>query len=307
LLTENRERLFRRLQAIAYEDVGLADIQTVAVVSGCLVSKKMRRDFGGDAVVTDYLIRKLVAARKSRAADDLLMSMETWPDLAADRIRFAKMSNARLCEIVLGCPSLDRRALALWFLVGTRRCPSSYLPARKGDVDLAFSTLADLGVSPSLVEITREGFTKTSAMLSPFVALLSLENGVTATPVANDPTPVETSVRGVPSWAFDTYTRPGRKSLGQLLKSDARLSEWADTHLPRNGRVGVMGELLFRAEGQWLKGRADGPLAVNLRDRWQSDCLGVPRQAAYEGVDAMSSALPTLNSIRQHLIEEAQI
>lgn len=281
LLNENRERLFRRLQAIAYEDVGLADIHTVAVavVSGCLASKKIRRDLGGDVAVTDYLIRKLVAARKSRAADDLLMSMETWPELSADRARFATMGDTRLREIVLGCPSLDRRALALWFLIGTRRCPSPHLPSRSGNVDLAFSTLADLGVSPSLIEITREGFTKTSAMLSPFVALLSLENGVTGNPVANDPTPVETSVRGVPSWAFDTYTRPGRTALRRLLKADAGLSEWADAHLPRNGRVSVMGELLFRVEGQCLANRVDGTLAHRLRCRWNNECLAVSVEA----------------------------
>ena len=116
LLEAKREHLLRRLNVIAAEDIGMADIETVAITATCLTSAKVRRDLGGDAVVTDYLIRRMVDARKSRAADDLLMSLERLPDLAEDRARFAAMSDDHLRQIVLGCPSLDRKALALWYL-----------------------------------------------------------------------------------------------------------------------------------------------------------------------------------------------
>ena len=104
LLEVKRERLFRRLNAIASEDIGLADIQTVAVVSACLASKKNPPGPGGDEVVTDYLIGKMCAAQKNRAADDLLMALETWPGLAGDRIRFATMTNNRLRTDRSGLP-----------------------------------------------------------------------------------------------------------------------------------------------------------------------------------------------------------
>ena len=64
----------------------------MGITAACLASAKVRRDLGGDVVVTDYLIRRMVDARKSRAADDLLMSLERLPDLAEDRPRFAAMS-----------------------------------------------------------------------------------------------------------------------------------------------------------------------------------------------------------------------
>jgi len=304
LLEVKKEHLFRRLNAIAAEDIGIADIQTLAITAACLTSAKVRRDLGGEAVVTDYLIRRMVEARKSRAADDLLMSVERWPGLSEDRARFFGMSDDRLRQIVLGCPSLDRKALALWYLVGTARCPSQYLPTRSGNPALAFDTLADLGVAPTLIGIARENFTKTVTILAPFVALLSLENGVVAMGVVDDPTPVETRIDGVPSWALDMYTRPGRAALGRLLTRHAGMASWAETLLPPTSRVQVTGELLFQLEGQCLHRHAVGPLGAALRDRWRTECSGLSADALASGLEALQEAVPMLNAIRADVVKE---
>lgn len=304
LLEAKREHLFRRLNAIAAEDIGMADIQTVAITAACLTSAKVRRDLGGEAVVTDYLIRRMVDARKSRAADDLLMTVERWPGLGPDRARFLGMTDDRLRQIVLGCPSLDRKALALWYLIGTARCPSQHLPTRAGNPALAFETLAEAGVAPTLLAIVRENFTKTVTMLAPFVALLSLENGVVATGVADDPTPVETRIDGVPSWAFDMYTRPGRAALGRLILRNAGLVTWAGAFLPRTDRVRAAGELLFRLEGQCLHRHASGPLSASLRQRWETDCAGMTPEALAFGMAALRDAMPELNAIRAQVVAE---
>lgn len=304
LLEAKREHLLRRLNIIAAEDIGMADIETVGITAACLASAKVRRDLGGDAVVTNYLIWRMVDARKSRASDDLLMSLERLPDLAEDRARFAAMSDERLRQIVLGCPSLDRKALALWYLVGTARCQSDHLPTRKGNPNLAFDTLAELGAAPTMVQIAQANFTKTSAMLAPFVALLSLENDVIATGVQDDPTPVETRINGVPSYAFDMYTRPGRAALGRLLLRNAGMASWAGAFLPRANRVQVAGELLFRIEGQCLNRRASGPLSDKLRERWHWECSGLSRDALEFGLAALKDAMPELNAIRAEVVRE---
>jgi hypothetical protein len=304
LLEVKREHLFRRLNAIAAEDIGMADIQTVAITAACLSSAKVRRDLGGETLVTDYLIRRMVDARKSRAADDLLMTIERWPGLGADRARFLSMPDDRLRQIILGCPSIDRKALALWYLIGTARCPSQHLPTRAGNPALAFETLGDLGVAPTLLAIARENFTKTVTMLAPFVALLSLENEVVATRVWDDPTPVETQIEGIPSWAFDMYTRPGRAALGRLLKRNAGLMTWAERFLPWSGRVQRTGELLFSMEGQCLKRNAAGPLSVALREQWMTECSGLAAEPLVEGQTALKQAIPELNAIRAQVVAE---
>lgn len=282
----------------------MGDIQTVGITAACLASTKVRRDLGGDAIVTDYLISRMVDARKSRAADDLLMIVERWPDLAEDRARFSMMTNDRLRQIVLGCPALERKALALWLLIGTARCPSPHLPNRKGDPILAFDTLADLGVAPTLLTIAQENFTKTVNILSPFVALLSLQNGVVSTGVANDSTPVEIHINGVPSWAFDMYTRPGRAALGRLILKHAGMAAWSGAFLPRMNRVQVASELLFRLEGQCLNRRAVGPLSNELQQRWERECAGLTPDGLAFGLEALAEAMPMLNTIRAQVVAE---
>jgi hypothetical protein len=307
LLAVKREHLFRRLNAIAAEDIGLADIQTVGITAACLSSAKVRRELGGDEVVTDYLIRRMVKARKSRSADDLLMIIERLPGLVDDRVSFSKMSNDRLRQIVLGCPLLDRKALALWYLVGTARCPSPHLLARKGDPVMAFAALADLGVAPTFLAITQENFTKTANMLAPLLSLLSLQDGVVATGVTDDSTPVETQIQGVPSWAFDMYTRPGRAALGRLLKQEAGMVVWSNDFLPRSNRVQVVGELLFRLEGQCLARRVAGPLGAALSDRWERECSDMTHEALAVGLEALQRAMPTLNIIRANIVAEGVV
>lgn len=302
LLAVNGNTLLRRLNAIAAEDIGLADIHTVGIAAACLARKTIRRQLGGDAVVTDYLIRRMCDARKSRAADDLLMAIETWPNLSDDRTCFAEMSNNRLRSIVLGCPDLDRKALALWYLVGTRRCHSDHLTYRIGDPEQAFQTLSELGVAPTLVAIAKENFTKTQSMLPPFVALLSLENGIVATGVRDDQTPVEDFIGDVPSWALDQYTRPGKLALRRLCSEEAGMVDWLHAHVPARSRVKVVGELLFRIEGQCLSRCADGPLSLKLRERWVGECLKLSPEATRSGMDAMLVAIPTLNQIRRDVL-----
>lgn len=244
----------------------------------------------------------MVDAPKSRAADDLLMAVERWPGLNEDRTRFAVMTDDRLRQIILGCPSLDRKALALWYLIGTKRCQSSHLSMRIGNPNFAFETMAEMGVAPTKLQIIKENFTKTANMLSPFVALLSLENGVVATGLQDDPTPVETRINGVPSWAFDMYTRPGRAALGRLLLRNAGMAAWA--FLPRTGRIQIAGELLFRLEGQCLRRRAVGPVSTALQKRWEFGCSGLSVDALGFGMAALQDAMPELNAIRAEIVAE---
>lgn len=307
LLEVKRDTLLRRLNAIAAEDIGLADIQTVAITAACLKSARVRRDLGGEAVVTDYLIRRMCAARKSRSADDLLMTVERLPELASDRIRFAKMSDLRLRQIILGCPKLELKALALWYLFGTKRCASDHLLFRKGNPDMAWDTLAELGIAPTMLQICRENFTKTVTMLAPYMSLLSLQNNVVSDRVHSDTTPVETVIKGVPSWGYDMYTRSGRAALNRLLHVNAGLASWAACYLPRHGRVQILGELLFRVEGQCLYQRADGSLGAEMQGRWEQRCVGVSTEVVNYGMTALRSGLPDLNAIRAEIAEEGMI
>src|SRR3974377_429433 len=55
-LTGSPERLWRRLACIAFEDVGLADIDTVATVTAAVTGKKFREFLGGEWSTASFLV-----------------------------------------------------------------------------------------------------------------------------------------------------------------------------------------------------------------------------------------------------------
>ena len=101
LLRDAPDRLWRRLGVIGFEDVGLGSLPTLGLTVAALRGKRFRLAVGGDWLVASLIVTELCAARKSRAADELLMAIETLPHLAEQRRDFACMTNARLRLLAL--------------------------------------------------------------------------------------------------------------------------------------------------------------------------------------------------------------
>jgi MgsA AAA+ ATPase C terminal len=124
LLHASPERLWRRLGCIAVEDVGVADLDIVAVVTTALAGKRCRENLGGEWHVASCIVSRMVQAPKCRAADDLLLAAENHPDFEDTRLAFAFRSTDDLIQIVTGADPLPIRALAAWYALGTDRRPS---------------------------------------------------------------------------------------------------------------------------------------------------------------------------------------
>jgi len=99
LLTGSPERLWRRLACIAFEDVGLADIDTVATVTAAVVGKKFHEFLGGEWSTASFLVSKMADAPKCRAADDLLLAAESHPNFEDARLQFTFCSTEDLIRI----------------------------------------------------------------------------------------------------------------------------------------------------------------------------------------------------------------
>ena len=172
LLHVSPERLWRRCGCIAFEDVGVADLDTVAVVTAALSGKRYRENLGGEWRVASRIVSTMVHSQKCRAADDLLLAAENHPDFEDTRLAFAFRSRDDLVHIATGADPLPIRALATWFAIGTDRRLSPRLPSRQGDPKAIFNALCETDIPIAAVEVTREGFRKTGEVLCPFVALL---------------------------------------------------------------------------------------------------------------------------------------
>lgn len=299
LLHQDPERLWRRAGIIAFEDIGVADLNTVGMVTAALAGKRVRQSLGGEWAVAAAITRAMAKARKNRAADDLLCLLDSWPALNDNRQRLAPLLMSRLRLITLTTELLPLRALALRMIIADRRLD----PPRRGSTDIAFDILDELGVAPTTLAIAREGYRRTGEVLAPLVALLSLENGI-KDDRHQDPLPPEVMIGGLPSWTFDMFTREGRSALGKLLATDPAIGDWARTNLPPTGRVEFLAQALFRVESGLCLNRVDGPTSDKLRDSMNRECMGLPPALAVDLMVMMRGAIPALNIARRDVMKE---
>jgi hypothetical protein len=129
LLRVSPERLWRRCGCVAFEDVGVADLDTVAIVTASLAGKRIRATLGGEWRAASYIVTRMVHAPKCRAADDLLLAAENHPAYERARFDFASRTTADLIGIATGSAPLPIRALALWYGIGTACSVPGRLPA----------------------------------------------------------------------------------------------------------------------------------------------------------------------------------
>ena len=302
LLRDASERLWRRLGGIAFEDVGLGCLPVVGLTCVALQSKRLRADLGGDWAVASLVVQALCEAPKSRASDDLLMCLETLPDIRQKKNELVTFGNPRLRLVALHDDSVHVRAFALLFLLGTDR-PGGKLPPRRGEPSLAFDVLDEMGVAPTTLAICREGYRKTGESLPPLVGLLALENGLRAG-TTDDQMPEEEMIGNVPSWAIDMFTREGKEALSRLLLTNAGIAEFAKAMVPSRQRLGFLGQVLFRVEGGQLARRVGGDLSDRLHAQLQFETLGVAPRHAVQALSLMRDDLPLLNRIRASVIGE---
>ena len=172
LLRDAPEKLWRRIGCVAFEDVGVANLDAVGLTTVALGGKQVRAALGGEWAVASCIVSELCRVPKCRAADDLLMACELHPAYAVARAKLPDLTTRDLIAVATGEARVAVRALALWFALGTGRRRSS-LANRRGEPRLVFDYLCEAGWPHSIVEIAREGFRRTGEMLCPFVALLS--------------------------------------------------------------------------------------------------------------------------------------
>jgi hypothetical protein len=270
LLRDAPDKLWRRLGCIAYEDVGLAALDTVGIATVSLGGKQVRAALGGEWAVASCVVAELSRASKCRAADDLLMACELHPAYADARAQLPHLTTRNLIMVVTGQGSIHESALALWYALGTDRDRST-LARRRGEPRLVFDQLCEAGWPPTMVEVAREGFRRTRVMLCPLLALLSCEQRQ-ATQLESDDLPAEDMLGDVPAWALDAYTREGRAAFARFLQTNAPAAQWVRRNVSPSRRVSFLGHIIFRVEGGLVANRMRWPMGEELRRQVDVEC-----------------------------------
>lgn len=302
LLLASPDRLWRRLGTIAFEDIGVADLDTLGLVTVALGGKRLRGKLGGEWLVASILVEIMTAAPKCRAADDLLFIVQRHPDLAEARSRLAELFIHQARNVALDLVPLSERALALWYVLGTDRCPSPHLTSRRGEPAFAFDLIDELGAPMTAVEITREGFRRIGQVLCPFVGLLMTDDLPSPARIEDDDLPPETIIGPLPSWSLDVFTREGKQAFSRFLEGDSKTARWLRGNVPRGERVSLLGDLVFFAEGGLLRSRLRWPIGDELRHRAEVECYGPHVPDGRVLLDMLRADLPELNCIRAEVM-----
>ncbi len=296
LLRFAQEELWRRIGCIAYEDVGVANLEAVGLTTAALAGKQARAALGGEWAVASSVVAELCRASKCRAADDLVMVCELHPAHAEARSELSLLTTRQLIAIATGQGAIEKRALALWYALGTDRRPSA-LVSRPGEPRLVFDRLCEAGWPHSIVEVAREGFRRTGGMLCPLVALLSGERREPSQ-VQSDDLPPEAMIGGVPGWAMDVHTRQGKAAFARFIDTDAPAARWVRANIRPARRVPFFGHIVFRVESGLVANRLRWPLADELRRQGDVECSYPDSSDDTEVLELTRADLPILDEVR---------
>ncbi len=301
---DDRSATWRRLIAIAFEDIGPADPDVVLETVAVATLPKWRAVIGEEAVLCS-IVSTLATAPKDRSADYLMWAVAEHHDLREIRGVCCRSSIADRLSIVLDCSqSLPDRAVAAWFCSGIDY-PYQY---RVGAGDLA--GLADaycrLGVPPDLVAATMLAAKRTRQPYAVLVPLVWLEVQRRGLSNVIDACVLPSGlVDGIPLYALDEHTRLGKRAINTLARQNLSIRACLQGYVPRRRWIAAAQHAAFYAEGS----------AVSRRLHWSQsrslEALGIEAELSTaevrpDGVEpligAIRDSLDELNAIRTQLL-----
>jgi hypothetical protein len=252
---------WNRLVIIAFEDIGVGDIWTVAMTLAAAKSSIWRRKAGGDELVIQFIIKKMAEGVKDRTVCDFFQVLENRSIVPTALSLLKSATPQKLSSIALsGEYPFDTRTSAAWMLWGTSKLKNPRLPSRTGERDLFEETIERLGVPGIVKYITLRGmiacrcamnlvyaFTYEMMKQSPQVKLIATA------------LPEPFYIKGLPCFTFDKHTREGKSAYKYFYQSCHAVSDF----LTSKGIVGndeilsAIGISVFITESALLNMRVD--------------------------------------------------
>ena len=295
---------WRRLIAIAFEDVGAADITAVLQTVAAAVSPSWRAAHGEETALVSITAR-LAAAPKDRSADYLMWVATEHPDQRDTRTFCGRAPVSECLSMLMDhSRSLPDRAVAAWFCSGINYPYQHRVGA--GDLPGLADAYGRLGAPPDLVAATMLAARRTRqpyAVLVPLGWLEIQRSGLTA--VRDAFVSPSSSVAGIPLYALDEHTRLGKRAINTLAQQNPSIRACLQRYVPRRRWIAAAQHAAFYAEGS----------AVSRRLHWAQsrslEALGIEAELSTaevrpDGIEplvgAIRRSLDQLNAIRTDLL-----
>lgn len=216
---EDRRKFWDRLLVIALEDIGMGSPDVLVQVLVGIASPKLRRGVG-DIQMGLHLSRLLCGAVKSRLSDAVFIQAEKAAHYAELREQFAGASDRllRRCVVDKQLPLIER-ALAVWYLAGTKKFPSDVLPPRQGDVAAAIAAIRASCGTGDLTEACVGVMSRMPWPLSLHLPLIHQEAQRHQTSILHHAIPASPDIEGMPVCSADIFTRVGKASFRELQRA----------------------------------------------------------------------------------------
>ncbi|TGS82731.1 hypothetical protein EN817_25150 [Mesorhizobium sp. M3A.F.Ca.ET.174.01.1.1] len=297
LLRSDPAKLWRRLAGIAVEDVGLANLDCVALVFAGTLGKTFRQSFGGEWAVASLLVKQACLSRKCRAADDLLIALSHHHELDDLRSTLAREDLSEHLSRIEGRGALLGASLAALHASGVRW--TGQAASQKADPKALFATIRSAGIDHEITGLAEQGWRRTREALPVLLPLLTLALPFGKLPVQDDELPyIVTTRSGLPTYCYDGFSREGLTTLARFLKRDTTTGRWFRKHVPAQYRVGVLHGAVFRVEGGLVRQRVQWPCAVTLRRLADSGYHGMKLPDPDALLDMIRDDLPVLDEER---------
>ncbi len=305
MLSLDMSMLLRRLQGTALEDVGIGDLEAVTQAIVVTVDVNWLHRLGGVRETLWYVISRLSEAPKERSADYLLSITQHDPALAGLRTDFA---DAPMLDL-LGClgnknASIESRALAMWYAIGTDRLPGTNLATRKGDPAAVRYTLECLGAPSVLLEAGKLAWRRMRNPFPAFVPLLVTVVTPGMATVQENTLPPPDFINGIPLYALGGHTRPGKAALREFVNKCLPMRKFLEQHVPEIKWGEAIHVSTFHAEAALCQRHIIWSLGQELRNR----AIGIDLVQAGVAVENQEAALDLLihtctelNLLRQRL------
>ncbi len=305
LLAFRGKNTWRRFLIIAFEDIGIASIETVADVVAFCRDPKLRANAGGDEASARHLARLLANTEKNRSVDLLMAAIRNHPSLQRSRDSIGSMNlNDRLAVVANRSAGLYERALATWFSSGIEWEREHRVG--KGDLGNLLATFGNLGAPEKLCLAVSSAALRTREPMTVLLPLLwLLAAGEAEHTVVDSRVRSSRTVAATPLHVFDKHTRLGKTSIVRLACENSDIRRILETTVAKPQRSAAVCVAAFYADGApvtrrrvWSLGDEIEKLGVE-GDLWAA---GVPLDAVDPLITTVKNNLDHLDDIREQLL-----
>jgi hypothetical protein len=292
--------IWRRLMVIAFEDVGIGNIDALITTVAAGLRPSWRSDCGGDERVAAHLAGMLASAAKDRSAD-FLACVRGHPVYAGFAQEMASASAETLlsaaCDKALDLP---HRAVAAYFASGLDRAAA---PHGRSLFAALLESLRAADVPADLIAATEGAARRTREPITVMVPLIWVAaQPIEAQKVSDGTVPESELVAGIPLYALDKHTLLGKRAIRELIRVGSDFRACLQALVPQQSWQAAAEMAAFYADAAPLARRLDWPLSQSLEALGtEADFakVGVPLTAIRPLRAAMAASLGHLNDIRR--------